>query len=85
MPTYRLIIQQHGKLLGHFESSTSWSRAAIEEIASRLPATAGYQLELLAEDGERRLLESTPEGVRLLAREPIFKPASWQQPALAES
>ncbi|CAM4275833.1 cytoplasmic protein [Kerstersia similis] len=78
MHTYRLIIQRHGKLLGHFESAVSWSRDAIADIASRFPLADGYQLELLIEDGERRIVESTPAGVRLLSREPFFKPAPWQ-------
>ncbi|MGO3741747.1 cytoplasmic protein [Kerstersia sp.] len=78
MQTYRLIIQRHGKLLGHFESAASWSRDAIADIASRLPASDGYQIELQVEDGERRIVESTPAGIRLLAREAFFKSSSWQ-------
>ena len=42
------------------------------DIAARLPAKDGYQLSLQVADGERRLLESTPQGIRLLASENLF-------------
>lgn len=76
MKTYRLVIYRHDRLLGHFESHTPWSREAARDIAARLSADDGYRLELLVADGERRLLESTPQGLRVLSREPEFKPAS---------
>ena len=73
MRTYRLIIWRHGRLLGHFESSTPWSREAVEDVAARLGADDGYRLELLISDGERRLLESSPDGIRVLSIEYQFK------------
>lgn len=75
MNTYRLIIHNRDRLLGHFESSTPSSREAIKEIADCLKRN-GYQLELLVAYDERRLVESTSDGVRLLSSEPLFKPAS---------
>lgn len=73
MRTYRLIIRRHDRLLGHFESSSPWSREAVEDISARLGTDDGYQLELLIADGERRLLESSPEGIRVLSIEYLFK------------
>ncbi len=73
MRTYRLIIRRYDRLLGHFESSTPWSREAVEDIAARLGTGDGYQLELLIADGERRLLESSPDGIRVLSIEYQFK------------
>lgn len=73
MHIYRLIIRRHDRLLGHFESSTPWSREAVEDIAARLGTDDGYQLELLIADGERRLLESSPDGIRVLSIEYQFK------------
>lgn len=73
MRTYRLIIRRHDRLLGHFESSTPWSLEAVEDIAARLGADDGYKLELLIADGERRLLESSPDGMRVLGIEYQFK------------
>ncbi|WP_406625200.1 cytoplasmic protein [Acidovorax sp. SDU_ACID1] len=76
MHTYRLVIRRHDKPLGHFESSTPWSREAVEDIAARLPAADGYRLELLIANGERRLLESGPDGIRVLSTDLIFTTTS---------
>ena len=73
MHIYRLIIRRHDRLLGYFESSTPWSREAVEDIAARLGSDDGYHLELLIADGERRLLESSPDGIRVLSIEYRFK------------
>ena len=73
MSTYRLMIYRHGKLLGHFESDTPDAEQAVRDIASRFSAGEGFHLDTLIASGERRLLESTPDGVRLLSREPCFQ------------
>lgn len=77
MQTYRLIIQRHGQLLGHFESAVPWAREAVQSIAGCL-GELGYSLELQVADGERRLLESTPQGIRLLSGEPLFRRAALE-------
>ena len=72
MQTHRLIIRQYGKLLGHFDSNTANASSAAREVASRFPAAEGFELELLVAEHERRLLESGPEGIRLVSSEPVF-------------
>ncbi|TJZ74248.1 cytoplasmic protein [Chitiniphilus eburneus] len=74
MDTYRLIIHRHGRLLGHFESSTPGALEAVKDITARLGADDGYRIELQIADGERRLLESSPDGIRLLGCELLFRP-----------
>lgn len=54
MNRYRLIVHQHNKLLGHFESDTPW---------------VGYDLELLVSSSEQRLPDSRPDGIRGLSSE----------------
>lgn len=76
MHTYRLIIRRHDRLLGHFESDAPWSLDAVKDIATRLSERDGYRLELLMADGEKRLLESTPRGIRALSIEKLFRRAS---------
>jgi len=73
MQKYRLIIQRHGQLLGHFDSDLPWAREAVQSIAGCL-GELGYGLELMVADGERRLLESSPSGIKLLASEPLYRP-----------
>ncbi len=78
MPHYRLLVHRHDKYLGHFDADTGDALHAIREIATRLSGGDGYRLELLAAHGERRLLESGPDGLRVLGREPLFAPVrSW--------
>ncbi len=74
MPVYRLVIRRDGRLIGHFESTAASALDDSRDIAARLPAKDGYQLSLLVAEGERRLLESTPQGIRLLASENLYAP-----------
>jgi hypothetical protein len=72
MQKYRLIIQRHGQLLGHFDSDLPWARDAVRAIAETLGGQA-FDLELQVADSERRLLESSPAGIKVLASEPLFR------------
>lgn len=72
MKSFRLTVSKSNRLLGHFESNTPWAEESIREIA-RCLTDAGYVMDLLVADDERRLLESGPDGIRVLHREPIFK------------
>lgn len=74
MPHYRLLVHRHDKYLGHFDADTGDALHAGREIAARLPAGDGYRIEWLVAHAERRLLESGPDGLRVLSREPLFKP-----------
>lgn len=73
MKSYRLTIYHHDQLLGHFESDLPWSLTAVSKVAGNLNPVDGYRLELFQADEEKRLLESGPDGIKVLAREPIFK------------
>ncbi|MBD9500842.1 cytoplasmic protein [Pseudomonas sp. BGr12] len=73
MHKYRLIIQRHGQLLGHFDSDLPWARDAVRAIAESLGGQ-DFDLELQVADSERRLLESSPAGIKVLASEPLFRP-----------
>ena len=73
MQKYRLIIQRHGQLLGHFDSDLPWARDAVRAIVDALDGH-GFDLELQGADSERRLLESSPAGIKVLASEPLYRP-----------
>ncbi|PJI47802.1 MAG: cytoplasmic protein [Pseudomonas sp.] len=73
MQKYRLIIQRHGQLLGHFDSDLPWARDAVRAIAESLGGQ-DFDLELQVADSERRLLESSPAGIKVLASEPLYRP-----------
>ncbi|MBH3340951.1 cytoplasmic protein [Pseudomonas mendocina] len=71
MPTFRLVISRNEQLLGYFQSDVPHAQAAIASLASDLGST-GYDLELQIAHHERRLLESGPEGLRVISSEPLF-------------
>lgn len=73
MHKYRLTIQRHGQLLGHFDADLPWARDAVRAIAESLGGQ-DFDLELQVADSERRLLESSPAGIKVLASEPLFRP-----------
>lgn len=79
MPIYRLNVQRYNKLFGHFESSTPWAKEAIEEISALLLKSDGYEVELLVANDERRLLETSSAGIKVLGREPIFTRIPFEQ------
>lgn len=76
LQTYQLVIRKNDRLLGHFESSSPWSREAVREVASALKHAGGFEIELLVAVDERRIVESGPTGIKVLAREHVFKSVS---------
>lgn len=58
MKSYRLVVRQQGRIVGHFETS---GLDALEDICvarAMFSMAGGYQCELLVSDSERRMLES---------------------------
>lgn len=74
MKLYRLVIYNQEKLFGHFESDLPWSLTAINKVAENLKPDDGYRLELFLAEDEKRFIESSPDGIKVISREPLFKP-----------
>lgn len=58
MKSYRLVIRQQGRIVGHFDTT---GEAALEDACvarSLFGLAGGYQCELLVADSERRILET---------------------------
>jgi hypothetical protein len=69
MKSYRLVIRQQGRIVGHFDTT---GEAALEDACvarSLFGLAGGYQCELLVADGERRNSGEHREGLRVLSRE----------------
>ena len=70
MKSYRLVIRQQGRIVGHFDTT---GEAALEDACvarSLFGLAGGYQCELLVADSERRILGEHPGGIaRLVPRE----------------
>lgn len=46
--------------------------AVLSDLQVRFDAASGFTYLLFKKTGERRLLESTPAGIKLMSAEPIF-------------
>lgn len=78
MKSYRLVVRQQGRIIGHFETS---GRDALEDICvarAMFGMAGGYQCELLVSDSERRVLECGPEGMKILMQEKCYRPFTSQ-------
>ena len=83
MAIYRLNILHHGKRLGHFESDTPHSAQAVQTLLALLQAQdgaeSGFEFSLQVAYAERRVLETDPQGMRVLAREPLFQSCALEK------
>ena len=76
MKSYRLVVRHNGRLVGHFDTS---GQDALEDACvarAIFGVTGGYQCELQVSDSERRMLESGPDGMKVLMREPYCRPVT---------
>ncbi|MFN4160841.1 MAG: hypothetical protein ACK4FW_02485 [Stenotrophomonas sp.] len=73
MSSHRLIVHQHGVLLGRFDSDGPQARHNLHTLAAQLPAAQGFQLQWQQAVGEQRLLSSGPQGLRVLSSEVVYQ------------
>ena len=69
---HRLTIRRNGRLLGHFDSDTPWAQEAVSEVAQQLSPALGFELTHQVAQTERRIVESSPQGMRVLSIEHHF-------------
>ena len=71
---FRLAVSLHGRGWCRIDADMPWASGAVGDIISRLPESAGYRVKIyLLATEERRIVESGPKGVGLLAHEPILQ------------
>lgn len=73
MTMYKLCLWQNGRLMGDFVSETPWAAEAMELIRQRFPTDEGFSTAVWVAHHEKRVLETTLDGVRLISREPVFE------------
>ena len=71
MTVYRLNLYRGDRLLGHFETATTCTLPDLRELVDRL--SADYRVETLASYDEKRLVEASAEGIKVLYRELQFR------------
>lgn len=72
---HRLVIHHDGRLVGQLDTAPGCPTALLDAIADGLRQVHGCAVERLVAHGERRILESGPDGLRVLASTPLFEPA----------
>ena len=76
MKSYRLVVRHNGRMVGHFETSGQNALEDVYVARAIFGITGGYQCELQESDCERRMLESGPEGMKILMSEKCFRPVT---------
>ncbi len=75
MESYRLVVSLQGRTLGHFDTTGINALEDAGRARALFESVAGYQCELLVADSERRILESSPQGMKILASEKCYRTA----------
>ncbi|MBQ0731905.1 MAG: hypothetical protein KBT75_14485 [Oleispira antarctica] len=74
---YQIQISQHEKALCNVEIVQLQNpKAALRDILERFPASEGYSSQVLAAEDEKRILEVSREGIKVLSSIPDFKPVA---------
>lgn len=79
MVRYRIRLWHREQLWGDFITEPQQGAAIVQTLLAQWPPELGYRCELARASDERRLLESGPQGIRLLGVEYLFE----AMPALA--
>ncbi|QKZ02776.1 hypothetical protein [Pseudomonas eucalypticola] len=74
MELFRVEVSKEGKLWCAIDVERSNPLNVLGDVIGRFGVDEGFSLRVLKRVGEKRLLESTPEGIKLCFAEPIFTP-----------
>ena len=75
MHSYRLVVRREGRTVGHFETTGMNALEDACRARTMFENESGCQCELWVADSERRILESSPQGMKILASEMSYRPA----------
>ncbi|SMC25342.1 hypothetical protein SAMN02745857_02136 [Andreprevotia lacus DSM 23236] len=81
MVRYRIRLWHHEQLWGDFIVEPQRSEAVVQALLALWSAGQGYRCELARASDERRILESGPQGVRVLGVEYLFEAIPASAPA----
>jgi hypothetical protein len=73
---YRIIVYKNHHKWCCIDVENPWAEEVLNDIQEILRSEIGYKLEILEATGERRICVIEPEGIKLLSREVLFKPAT---------
>jgi hypothetical protein len=74
MKSYKIIVTKHSKPWCEIliDNGSHSDEIVKDSFSERFPESEGFKLHYLKEIGEKRLLESSPEGLKIISREVIF-------------
>lgn len=70
---YRFIVWRDDRLWCRIDVDSHWASEVAQDITVRFPTAEGYRIERFVATQERRIVESGPDGMRLLVREPLYQ------------
>jgi hypothetical protein len=73
---FRINVWKNKRLWCRIETDCPWADEVVYDLLTKLLVEEGYSFEFFMATDERRIIESSKDGVRLLVREPIYKPIS---------
>lgn len=73
---YCVNVWKNDRFWCRIETDSPWARDVVDDLLSHFPAEQGYLVELLVATEDRRIFENGPDGVRLLACKPIYRPVT---------
>ena len=72
MNYYQLTIHKSHKMLGTIEISGNAAPELLKLLETIIPAQGDYSIEKSVGVGEKRILESSPHGMKILSKEIIY-------------
>lgn len=73
MDLYRVVVSKDKKRWCSIDIEHISGVEVLDDVAARFPAEQGFVISVMKRSGEKRLLEASPAGVRLLSAEPLFE------------
>jgi hypothetical protein len=73
MQHFRVTVHLHRAYWCQVDIEHAAAEHALADVIRRFPEGEGYTLDIQRKTGERRLLESTPDGIRLLYAQGMFE------------
>lgn len=71
--THRLSVYLNDTLLGNLDCQSNQAEALITKLQSILSAEEGWSSVRWVSDQEKRILESSPAGIKLMSSEKLFR------------
>ncbi|WP_277961630.1 hypothetical protein [Pseudomonas sp. RIT-To-2] len=74
MELFRVEVSKEGKVWCSIDVERPGPLSVLGDVIGRFGVEDGFSISVFKRVGEKRLLESTPEGIKLCFAEPIFTP-----------